>query len=118
SAINLHPVHAEPTRDGEPRLVGYRVGNMVTVVVRAVDTLGATLDRVVKAGGNQVHGITFGFSDPTALQDQARERAMQDARRKAEQLARLAGATLGAVQRVEAVEGGEPRPMMGGRMMA
>ncbi|HLE02096.1 MAG TPA: SIMPL domain-containing protein, partial [Dehalococcoidia bacterium] len=51
----------------------------------------------VRAVGDllQLQGIAFAIDDPTALRAQAREKAMAEAKAKAEQLARLAGVTLG-----------------------
>lgn len=54
--------------------------------------------------GLEMHGLTFGTEDPDAGADEARARAVADARHKAEHLAELAGVSLGAVQAI--VEGG------------
>jgi uncharacterized protein YggE len=78
-------------------LVGYTATNIVQVTVRDLDSLGSTLDAAVKAGGNQIQGISFKVSDPSSLVDQAREAAWNDAMHRAEQLAGLAGAQLGDV---------------------
>jgi uncharacterized protein YggE len=78
-------------------LVGYTATNIVQVTVRNLDSLGSTLDAAVKAGGNQIQGISFEVSDTSNLVDQAREAAWNDAVHKAEQLAGLAGAELGDV---------------------
>jgi uncharacterized protein len=94
--------------DKSPTLVGYKAANTVSVTVRNLDTLGATLDAVVRAGSNEISGIDFGFSNPEGLLDQARARAMSDARRKAEQLATLAGVELGAVISINESGSGPP----------
>jgi len=51
----------------------------------------------VEAAGDltQVGGISFTIDDPRALRSQARQAAMADAQAKADELARLAGVTLG-----------------------
>ncbi|MEW5851353.1 MAG: SIMPL domain-containing protein [Myxococcota bacterium] len=116
--FTIHPTYSDPMRGGEQRITGYRVVNMVTVTVKPVEKLGPLLDVVVKSGGNQVHGIQLGFSDPRSLVDAAREKAMLDARRKADQLARLAGVQRGSVVRIEEPDVGMPRPLVQGRMMA
>jgi uncharacterized protein len=96
------------TSDESPTLLGYEAGNSVSVTVRNLDTLGATLDAVVRAGSNEISGISFGFSNPEGLLDQAREQAMTDARRKAMQLASLAGVELGTVVSIEESGSGPP----------
>jgi uncharacterized protein YggE len=84
-------------RDNQsPRLIGFRVTNIVNAKLRDISKAGKTVDDVVRSGANTVYGLRFSFSDPTALTKQARERAMQDAKAKAEQLAGLSGVSLGA----------------------
>ncbi len=84
------------TRDGQ-ELLGYRVTNIVTAKVRDIDSTGEALDDAVAAGGDltEVQGISFTIEEPDALQDEAREEAMEDAKVKAERLAELAGVKLG-----------------------
>lgn len=74
-----------------------RVTNMVTAKVREIDKVGVIIDAVVEAGGDliRIHGISFSVDDPSAYYDEARRKAMADARAKAEQLAELAGVSLG-----------------------
>lgn len=96
--------------NGTSTVTGYEVSNRVTITVRDLANLGTTLDAAVRAGGNQVDGIQFGFTDSTALLDEAREAAMADAERKASQLAGLAGVQLSTVVSI-AESGAVPPPM-------
>jgi uncharacterized protein YggE len=99
--IRLSPRYERPApRQGvtpPAELVGFVATNMVEVRVRRLSGLGEMLDAVVEAGGNQIQGIRFEITDRSPLYDQAREAAWADALNKAEQLAGLAGAELGAV---------------------
>jgi hypothetical protein len=83
--------------DGKETLIGYRVTNTVTAKIRDIDRAGAIIDAVAEAGGDltRINGISFSVDDPSAYQEEAREKAMADAKAKAEQLAALAGVTLG-----------------------
>jgi hypothetical protein len=83
--------------DDNRSITGYRVGNVVTVTIRNLEQAGELLDKVVQVGANQIYGISFTVDDPTELIEQARERAMDDAKSKAQQLAKLGGASLGDV---------------------
>jgi uncharacterized protein len=78
-------------------VTGYAVSNMVTVKIRDTDKVGKIIDSVVQAGGNliRVNNISFSVENPSSYYQQAREKAMTDAKSKAEQLAKLAGVTLG-----------------------
>lgn len=101
------------THDRAPVLVGYSAANVVQVRVRRVEDMARLLDAAVQAGSNTIDSIQFEISDPLPAQEQARQAAMHDARRKAEQLASLGQAELGAVISIH--EGssmvGPPRPM-------
>ena len=90
----------------------YLVSNMVRVTVRDVDRAGTVLDAAVEAGANQVWGVDLNVSDEDRWQDQAREKAMSDARSRAAELARLAGVELGEVLSISEVVGTSPVPMM------
>lgn len=78
-------------------LVGYRVTNMVMVKIRNVDDTGIIIDAVAEAGGDytRINSISFTVDDPADYYEEAREKAMDDAEAKAEQLAKLAKVDLG-----------------------
>jgi uncharacterized protein YggE len=100
--VQLQPVY-EQTQQGQTSpttgttLVGYRATNLVEVRTQQLDTLGQLLDTAVQAGANRIQSISFEVSNPSAVLDQARQAAWQDAQHKASQLAELAGAQLGDV---------------------
>ena len=81
----------------EEIVVGYRVTNKVTAKIRDIDKAGAIIDAVAEAGGDltRIDSIGFSVDDPSAYYEEAREKAMADAKAKAEQLAELADAKLG-----------------------
>ena len=74
-----------------PVLIGYQVSNQVTVTVRDLKKLGAAVDATVNAGANQVNGISFGLSDPSAAETAAREAAVRALSGKADLYARATG---------------------------
>jgi uncharacterized protein YggE len=108
--FSIYPRYADST-NGELRINGYVVSNSVHVTVRNLDNLGTILDAAVEAGGNQVSGISFGFSDPSALVEQAREQAVANARANAEQLATLTDAELGSVVSISEGINNYPTPI-------
>jgi uncharacterized protein YggE len=84
-------------KDQPPKLLGYTAGYTLAVTVRDLNKLGVVLDRVVECGGNRDMSIRFGCSDPEKLLDQARARAVAEARKKANLYVKGAGASLGQV---------------------
>lgn len=86
------------SENADPTLItGFEVINQLQVTVRDTETLGDLLDAVVNAGANSIYGVTFYVDDQTAAASEARGMAVEDARRKAEELATAAGMTLGPV---------------------
>jgi hypothetical protein len=55
-------------------------------------------------------GLAFQIEEPRQLEEQAREKAMADARARAEGLARLAGVRLGPIVSIQESHGGVPMP--------
>jgi hypothetical protein len=100
----------DPKSNRPPRITGYTVSNMLTVVVRDLDRLGAILDRVVRDGANQIGGPTFGFAETARLVDVARARAAADATRKARLYAEALGVELGPILSISEDGGFVPRP--------
>lgn len=90
---------------------GYHVSNTLEVTVRDIEAVGKVLDAVVEAGANQVYGVYFTVSDNALWEGQAREKAIADARARAQELAKLNGVTLGKVLSVSEVIGGGAYPV-------
>lgn len=88
-------------REGQPTGDRFHVQHSFQVDVDDTDLVGQLLADAIDAGANDVGGISFTISDTAALQSQAREAAMADARARATELAELAGVTLGNVVFVE-----------------
>ncbi|MEL6477009.1 MAG: SIMPL domain-containing protein [Pseudomonadota bacterium] len=110
--LDLQPRYArQETRDEVPRIIGYQVSNLLQVRVRALDTLGAVLDRAIRAGANRVNQIRFASSAESVALDTARADAVRDARRKAEVMAEAAGISLGAILQIREAGASGPRPM-------
>lgn len=99
-----------------PQIVGYQVSNQVSVTIRDLTRLGEVLDRLVRLGANNVHGIQFSVSTADKLLDEARADAVKDARRKAEILAAAADVKIGRVLAIREGGGHMPQPMMAARM--
>ncbi len=93
-------VYAQPEVDpqtGQAKGQGaltYIVDNTVDIKMRDLTKVGQVLGKVVAAGANNIYGVTYSVSDQAKLEAQARDKAMADAKARAEQLAQIAGVTL------------------------
>jgi uncharacterized protein YggE len=108
SRLSLQPQYA-PNRPGQSTVVGYRASNRVTIKLHDVNKVASVIDALVGAGANDIGNIYFTVAEPSKLLDQAREKAVADARRKAEIYAKAAGVTLGSPLSIS--EDGTPTPM-------
>jgi uncharacterized protein YggE len=114
SGLNLNAQY-DYVQNLPPKLRGYQASNQVTITVRDLARLGQAVDATVGAGANQVNGINFGLSDPTAAENAARQQAVKALAAKANL---YAAATGYRVQRLVSLnEGGgytppSPVPML------
>jgi len=72
---------------GEPIIDGYEVSQTVTVKVRNLDDAGKLISGAGERGATNISGLQFTIDDETVLQAQAREKAIADAKEKAQALA-------------------------------
>ena len=112
SGLYLNPVWDDSyNKHGVRRIRGYSAGNTVHIQVRDLDMLGGLLDQVVKDGANSFNGLSFGLQDASDAQNEARRRAVQDARAKAELYAEAAGVQLGKIISLNDGVTSAPQPM-------
>ncbi len=83
--------------NGKQTLTGYTISQNVTVKIRQTDKV----DQVLKVVGdlklNQVGGLSFDIDQPEIYRQQARILALQNAKAKADALAKIMGVKLGKV---------------------
>jgi hypothetical protein len=100
SSFTITPQYRpSPKRSGDatplpPEIVGYVVGNTVTVDVRKPEQMGAVIEGVLAAGVNQFHGLRWGLVDERPAQVEALKQAAASARDKARTLSETLGVRL------------------------
>ena len=85
---------------GGQKLTGYNVTNQLTVIIRDMEHIGATLDKATAAGANNIYNIEFLSTKADEAQDEATVYAVQDAMRRAKLLASAAGLNLGGIKSI------------------
>lgn len=87
--------------NGEQReyIIGFKVTNIVSAKIRDIEKAGEVIDAVAEAAGDltRIDSISFTVDEPSTYYAEAREEAIKYAQAKAEQMAELAGVTLGKV---------------------
>lgn len=103
-------IYPQQHYDNNGNLTGitYVVNNTVYVTVRDLTTLGNLLDAVVAGGANTINSIQFDVADKTEALAQARQAAVADARRQADELTAASGASLGDVQTISYYDTSNP----------
>ncbi|WP_421159848.1 SIMPL domain-containing protein [Aeromonas dhakensis] len=96
----ISPEYQYP-QNKKPELVGYRAQRQLAVKLYQLDKLSELMDTALKAGLESVSQIEYGLKTPQAMKEQARLGAVEDARSKAESLAKAFGMKLGKVYSVE-----------------
>ena len=101
-------------------ITGYEVNNYVNVKIRDITQTGTIIDAVTAAGGDltRVNSVQFALNDPTSENNQAREKAMVDAKTTASQLAASAGVKLGNPISISESEVSPITPFYAGAQMA
>lgn len=106
TGLSIQPTYDYSRPNEGPRLTGYTVTNTVEAKIRKLDSMSKAIDDATAAGGNDVRlqGIRFGIDDDEKAKQDARDKAMADAKAKAEQLAKLGGVSLGAPVTISEVQ--------------
>ena len=96
---------------GQQVLRGYEVRQTNTVKVRDTAKAGDLLTQVGSRGATEVSGLNFTFDNPDAVEAEARDKAIADAKEKAQVLARSLGVRLVRIVSFNESSGGIPSPI-------
>lgn len=98
SDLSVQPTYGP---DGQ-NVTGYRATNSMQVAVRDLPKASAILSAAVQAGGNdtRINSVSFALEDNTKLLSDARARAFDDAKSRAQQYADLSGLKLKTVKTI------------------
>lgn len=115
---NIYPEYSQTipikAADDKNNISGYSANTNITVTVPTAELANQVVDAGTSNGANQVGGVDFQVKDKTAALNQAREEAVADAKKKAEDAARIAGFKLGKIINYsEGGSGGYPIMMRG-----
>ena len=88
---------AYPCPPSDPKIIGYTSTQSITVKIREVDNASTVRTGLAGIGITDISGPTFSIDDEEGFKDQARSKAISEARSKAEILAKELGVKLGKV---------------------
>lgn len=83
----------------DPTITAYQASNSIGVKIRDLNNASQTLGLIGTTGGDatRINSVSYAIDDDSQLVKDARTRAFDDAKDRAEQYAQLAGLTLGDV---------------------
>ncbi len=111
TGYNIYPQYKYPQYGGQPTITGYQVNQSMEIKIRDLDKVSDVLDGVVAAGTNQINSLSFEIDNPEALKAEARKKAIEDAKGKAEELEDQLDIDLGKIVNFSENTGGYPVPI-------
>jgi uncharacterized protein YggE len=105
--VNLQPQFAG---GDSTAIIGYRASNSIDVKIRKLDTASQTLALIVSTGSDatRINSVNYSIEDDSQLVKDARARAFNDAKDRAQQYAQLSGLDLGKVISITESGGSTP----------
>jgi uncharacterized protein YggE len=94
----------------EPHSNGFAVSRDISVLVRSIDLIETVIDEALKSGINNVPGVVMQHSNIDSLRSCAVDRAIEDAQKKARELADRSGVRVGRIYSIQNDEFMKPRP--------
>lgn len=84
-----------------PEIIGYKVSQSARVKIRDFGVIGSVMTGLVDQGVNSISQLSFIIDDDTALENEARAKAIEQAKEKAKAVAVAAGFGLGRIIAVD-----------------
>ncbi len=97
--------------NGKSTIIGYEVTQTLEVKIRDLNKTSQILEKAAGLGANQVGSLTFTFDDPEKLKQEAREKAVANAKDKAGAMSKTLGIGLGKIVGFSESSGGEQAPI-------
>ena len=104
-------------KDHRNEVTGYTVNNSVIVVVRDIKLTGKVIDAALNNDANEINSLDFSASDTKAVRKVALLNAVQDARDKADIIAKGLGKRIVGIQSVSESTGYIETRRFGGNML-
>lgn len=108
--LNLEPVY-DYGPDAPPKLIAYRASSNIAITTTKLDAVGDLLDLAVESGANTVQGVRFILKDQEKAKEEALDKALADARKKADQVAFKTGVKIKETKSVTVLDSSSEQPM-------
>lgn len=111
SNISVYPLYKNSPQgyDDQSTIVGYQANNQLTATIRKVADVGKIIDSISLAGNFSVSGVSFGLDNDDAFQSEALAKAVSNARKKADAVAKAAGVSISGIKSINVDSYGSPK---------
>ncbi|HUH67760.1 MAG TPA: SIMPL domain-containing protein [Mycobacterium sp.] len=108
--VTLQAQYSSPGPNGTATISGYRATNAIKVKIHPPDAASRILALIVSTGGDatRINSVSYSIADDSQLVKDARARAFDDAKSRADQYAQLSGLRLGRVLSISEATGSTP----------
>jgi uncharacterized protein len=108
--VTLQPQYSNPAPNGTETITGYRATNAIQVKIHPTDAASRMLAVIVSTGldATRISSVSYSIADDSQLVKDARARAFNDAKGRADQYAQLSGLRLGRVLSISEAPGSAP----------
>jgi uncharacterized protein len=105
--VTMQPQYSNPEPNGTASITGYRATNAIQVRIHPTDAASRLLALIVSTGGDatRISSVSYSIADDSQLVKDARARAFNDAKNRADQYAQLSGLRLGRVLSISEAAG-------------
>lgn len=110
--ISTTQVNLQPQYGDNSTINGYQASNSIAVKIRDINAASPTITAIQTTGGNatRINSVSFAIEDDSQMVKDARARAFNDAKDRAQQYAELSGLDLGTVISISEVGAATPPP--------
>ena len=98
TSINVYPIYKSNDYDGT--ISGYQASNQITATIKKVADVGKIIDAVSLTGNYSINGISFSIDDTDPLEEEALGKAVSNAKRKADIVAKAANVSITGVKAI------------------
>ncbi|WP_246541171.1 SIMPL domain-containing protein [Mycobacterium spongiae] len=108
--VSLQPQYGDSEPSGTATITSYRADNALEIKIHPPDAASRLLELIVSTGGDaaRISSVSYSIADDSKLVTEARARAFEDAKSRAEQYAQLSGLRLGDVLSISEATGAAP----------
>ncbi len=111
SNYSITPNYSNTPSDTE-KINGYSGNANIAVTVKNTALISKVLEAATKAGANEIQGISYEVEDPSRYREQARSKAIENAKEQAKKLANSLGIRLGKITNIIESSPDQPYPIV------